>query len=139
MCLGLQLCFVRRLELSQRQLKCHLLNRDLGFLYLSQLDFCGLRKLTLRAHACLGVPVRYACRRPGVMEMRMHENPEIHDIIVKGVMEDIDHMIPGECFPWYMAIMNMVARSPHLEEVLYTGVREVSFCDSLVSYLMSYI
>lgn len=114
----------------------YILNRDLGFLYLSQLDFCGLHKLTLRAHACIGVPVLYACRRPGGMEMRMHENPEIHNIIAKGVMEDIDHMIPGECFPWYMAVINMVARSPNLEEVVYTHVREVS-CFATLSLSLS--
>lgn len=53
------------------------MNRDLGWMYTSMLDFCNVEKLTIRAYECYGVPVRYDVDAAQNVVPVMHSNPWI--------------------------------------------------------------
>lgn len=115
------------------------MDRDLGNMYLAMLDFNGARRLTIRAYECLGPPLSYTSAGSGMglygvrsARMVFHTNPRINSIISEEdlslvVGEDshnIHNSVHGSYFPGYMMVVNMVERSPNLEEVVYTQVRE---------------
>ena len=66
------------------------LHRDIGSLYLSNLDFSGVEKLEIRAYECLGTPVGYVGDgsrlalglQMGVVKAIMHHDPIINKIIL---------------------------------------------------------
>jgi len=127
-------------------IEAYRLNRDLGNVYLSNLDFCGVRRLVLRGPECLGPPVGYVGNpvpeqdgnldigiENGAPEMRrckamMHRDPQVSKLI----LGDLDillgshagSMSNGNYYPGYKMMINMVSRSKNLEEIIYTGVRE---------------
>lgn len=119
------------------------LNRDLGNIYLSNLDFCGVRKLILRGPECLGGPVGYRGAearmiRDGNMtvemggltrrEAMMHKDPQVSKLILDDLQillgSHADMVSNGNYYPGHKMIINMVSRSKNLEEILYIGVRE---------------
>jgi hypothetical protein len=126
-------------------IEAYRLNRDLGNIYLSNLDFCGVRKLVLRGPECLGPPVGYTgdartIHDPATPNMTvelaglrrckamMHKDPQVSKLIL-GDLDILlgshaDSMSNGNYFPGYKMMINMVSRSKNLEEIIYTGVRE---------------
>lgn len=74
-------------------LKTYKFHRDLGNIYLGNLDFSGVKRLKIRAYECLGPPVAYGSRMrsrepPQVVrgQALMHRDPGVH----RCILEDLD-------------------------------------------------
>jgi hypothetical protein len=62
---------------GSRLIDSYRMNRDLGWMYMSMLDFRNVEKLTIRAYECYGAPVRYEVDTQNVVPI-MHSTREIH-------------------------------------------------------------
>lgn len=118
---------------SGTMIESYKLNRDLGNIYLSNLDFSGVRKVTLRAYECLGPPVSYLMSTAHTMGLRqfkatMHKDKKISDLLLKDLSlllgRHLDDTSRGNYYPGYRMMMNMFARSRNLQEIIYVGVRD---------------
>ena len=120
-------------SLGETKLRAYKLRRDLGNVYLSNLDFNGVRKLRVKAYECLGPPVGYvgmSALGSGIREAKaiMHSDPYVSSFILEDILLLLGNRLGDSSHCNYYPGTLLFPQSIWYSQISHMGLLQVTRC-----------